>query len=128
MEGMLKVALAGVTGGLLCLILKKDTPALALAVTVAVVGLLSYWLLDAVEQVIGFMRNLSGLAGLEGGLFLPVIKCVGIAMVTRIAADLCRDARETAIASAVELAGTVISLFLTLPLFSALIKLVTSLI
>ena len=128
MEGMIKIALAGVVGGLLALILKKDTPALALVVTVAVVGVLSYWLIGAVEQVVAFMRDMSDLAGLSAGLFLPVIKCVGIAMVSRIAADLCRDAHETAIASAIELAGTVIALFLTLPLFTALVKLVTGLV
>ncbi len=37
-------------------------------------------------------------------LFLP-LKTAGIAVVTRIGADLCRDAGESAVASAVEMAG-----------------------
>ena len=128
MEGMIKIALAGMIGVTLCLVLKKDMPALALAITMAVVSVLCYFLLDALRQVLAFMRGLADMAGLADGLFLPVVKCVGIAVITRISSDLCRDAKETAVASAIELAGTAVALFLTLPLFTALINLVKSLI
>ena len=128
MEGMIKIAVAGVSGVLLCLILKKDTPGLALAVTVTVVSVLCFLLLSAVEQVLAFVRDMADLADLADGLFLPVIKCVGIAIVTKIASDLCRDAKETAIASTIELAGTGVALYLTLPLFTALVKLVRTLV
>jgi len=128
MEGMVKIALAGVTGALICLIIKKDTPGLALAVTVTVVSILCCFLLTAVEQVLAFIRDMADLAGLADGLFVPIVKCVGLAMVTKIASDLCRDAKETAIASAVEMAGTGIALFITLPLFTAVINLVKALV
>jgi stage III sporulation protein AD len=124
MEGVVKVALAGVVSAILCLALKKDTPALALAITAAAVSVLFYFLLTALTNVLGFVREMSGLAALTDGLLAPVIKCVGIAIVTRLAADLCRDAKETAVASAVELTGTVVALYLTLPLLRAVVGLV----
>ena len=125
---MIKIALAGVFGALLGLILKKDMPGFALAVTVTVVSVLCWLLLSAVEQVLSFLRGMAEMADLADGLFLPVIKCVGIAIVTRLASDMCRDAKETAIASAIELAGTAVALYLTLPLFTAVIKLVRTLV
>jgi stage III sporulation protein AD len=128
MEGVVKVALVGVLAAILCLALKKDTPALALTVTMAVVSVLFYFLLTAIESVMGFIQEMAGLAALAEGLLLPLIKCVGIAIVTRLAADLCRDAKETAVASAVELTGVVVSLYLTLPLLQAVVGLVRGLI
>lgn len=52
-------------------------------------------------------------------LFLPLLKTAGIAVVTRIGADLCRDAGESAVASAVEMAGAMGALLAVLPLMQA---------
>ena len=52
-------------------------------------------------------------------LFLPLLKTAGIAVVTRIGADLCRDAGESAMASAVEMAGAMGALLAVLPLMQA---------
>ena len=56
-----------------------------------------------------------------------MIKTLGIGVVTRIAADFCRDAREGALAGVVELAGTVLALAAVLPLMSAVLELLTQL-
>ncbi len=126
MEGIVKIAVAGVAGAIIALVLKKDIPELALAATLAVVMVLIYLLMDAVGQVLAFVKDMASMAEMSDGMLAPVLKCVGIAVITKIAADICRDARETAVASAIELAGVVVSLFLMLPLLRAVVKLIIS--
>mgnify|MGYP005922561411 CR=1 FL=1 len=53
---------------------------------------------------------------LESGLYLPVLRVVGIAALVRILAALCRDAGQSALAAKVELAGAVMALTAALPL------------
>ena len=45
----------------------------------------------------------------------------GIAIVTRLASDFCKDAKEGGLASAVELGGTALALAAALPLMTAVL-------
>lgn len=128
MTGLIKIAVIGILGALAAVALKKNGEEMALTLTLAVVAVLLSFTLSAMESVMDFFHRMEELAGLSSSLILPVVKTVGIAIVTKIAADICRDAKETAIASAVELAGVVIALYLTLPLLSAVVNMVTSLV
>ena len=46
----------------------------------------------------------------------PMLKCLGIAAASRLGADLCRDASQAALASAVELAGTLCAVAVSMPM------------
>ena len=59
---------------------------------------------------------------------MPVIKCLAIAIVTRFAADLCKDASQNATASAVELTGSVCGFAVILPLLWNVLRLIGGLI
>ena len=74
------------------------------------------------------MDKLMEAGGLSAQVVEPVMKTAGIAIVTRLAADFCRDAKEGGLASAVELAGTALALVTVLPLMSAVIEVLTGLI
>jgi hypothetical protein len=57
-------------------------------------------------------------------VFAPVIKCVGIGVTAKICGDLCRDASQSGIASAVELIGSAAAVYAALPLVSALMSMI----
>jgi stage III sporulation protein AD len=50
----------------------------------------------------------------------PMLKCLGIAAASRLGADLCRDASQSALASAVETAGNLCAAALAMPLIISL--------
>ena len=73
-------------------------------------------------------QRFSGLlsqCGLDSALYLPVCKAVGVAVVVRITAALCRDAGQSALAAKVEIAGAVLTLAVCLPLFEQVLDLIT---
>ena len=51
-----------------------------------------------------------------------VVKVLGIDYITDFAAQVCRDAGENGIASKVEMAGKVLIFYVSLPVFTSLIK------
>ena len=73
-------------------------------------------------------QRFSGLlsqCGLDSALYLPVCKAVGVAVVVRITAALCRDAGQSALAAKMEIAGAVLTLSVCLPLFEQVLDLIT---
>ena len=95
MEAVWQIVALGLLGAVLAALLKKHTPELALLLA-AVRGVREVW---------AFLEDLLAAVEISSTLFLPLLKTAGIAVVTRIGADLCRDAGESAVASAVEMAG-----------------------
>ena len=58
---------------------------------------------------------------------IPVLKSLGIALVTQMVSDTCRDAGENAMASKMELAGKVTIIIVALPLAQELLDIITGL-
>lgn len=56
-----------------------------------------------------------------------MFKVLGIALVTQIVADLCRDCGESALASQTEVAAKIIIVTLILPLFETVVKIISGL-
>ena len=79
---------------------------------------------DAVIEVARLAQNT---ANISPAVDMPVLKCVGIGVVTKIAADLCRDAGQSAAGGAVELVGAMSAVYVALPLLRTLLETLESL-
>ena len=128
MEIVIRAAAAAVVGSILALLLRKYTPELSLSVAI-VTGTVVVWIGASVcAKVTETLRSLAELGGVTAVYLTPVMKCVGIALVTQLASQICRDAQQGSAASAVELCGTVCALYVSLPLVDALLALVGKLV
>lgn len=127
MELVIQAAGVCVVGALLGLTLRRGSPevTLLLTLTTAVVVLLA--LAEPLRELLTLLDRLTERSGVSRGLFLPLYKTVGIAMVVKIGGGLCRDAGESALASVLELAGTVCALLTALPLLKAVLELLEEL-
>ena len=83
--------------------------------------------LGALESVRALLDELAQLAGLEPAVLAPVVKTVGVAIITRVTVEVCKDAGEGGIASFVEIAGAAVALYLALPLVRAVLTTITGL-
>lgn len=124
MTVIMKVAAVAIAGAILTMLLKKSTPEMGLALSLAVSLLaagMGAGLLEELGDVLELAREQTGLSGAVVG---PVYKCVGIGVITRLAADLCKDAGQGAVSSAVELCGSVCALTAALPLVRTLLQMI----
>ena len=93
----------------------------------AVCGVAAMVLMEPLEELRDFWEDAAAWGELPAELFTPLIKTVGIALLSRTGSDLCRDAGEGAIASVLETAGAVAAIAVSLPLFRAAWELLRSL-
>ena len=128
MSDIIKVAAAAIAAAVCAVVVRKQAPELGLALAVCAVAAILLYCSGALTAAMELMDKLVEAGGLSGQVVEPVIKTAGIAIITRLAADFCRDAKEGGLASAVELAGTALALVTVLPLMSAVVDLLTGLI
>lgn len=120
-----KAAAAAVFSAVVGLLLRRHHPEGALLLgAVTALGILSASLgvLDGLRE----LRELSGkMLGQDRELLIgPVLKCLSISIITRLAADLCRDASQNASAASVELAGSVCAMSTAAPLLLSVLKMI----
>ena len=120
----MKLAAIAVTAALCAVVVRKSAAELAAAIALAAGVILLGSVLSALEGVRAFMDELADLAGLSPALLTPVLKTVGISILTRFAAARCRDAGEGSIAAFVETAGAASALLVSLPLLRTVVDMV----
>ena len=127
MEQALQATCLCVLAAVLALVVKRGSPeaALLLVLGAAVAVLLS--LGQALREMVDFLEELGRCSGMPEGLMAPLYKVAGIAVVVKIGGGLCADAGESALAAAVETAGTVCALAAALPLLRTVMELLTEL-
>ncbi len=121
---LIKAAAAGAVGAVICLLIKKDSPGIALLLAAAAGMLIMYLALDVFADIMDFAGEISETAGVSKAVIAPVIKTVGIGILTRIASDICKDAGQGSIAASVELAGAVSAVYVALPLMKTTLRMI----
>ena len=82
----------------------------------------------SVAPVLDQIGSLLSSSGLSSQYAVILLKTLGICFLVEFAADSCRDAGESALASQVELAGKIAIVILSLPLFQKIASTAVSLI
>lgn len=128
MESIVKIAAIAVIAALCAVTVKKQVPELGLAIGLIAGALILGSSVAALKSAKELMETLADTAGLSPVVLTPVIKTVGIAIVTKLAAEICRDAKEGGIAAFVETAGAAGALFVALPLIEMVLSVITELV
>lgn len=121
MEVVGKMAALAVAAALCALVVRQSAREVGLVLSLAAGAIILTQALGAVEAIQSLMEELGDRAGLSPAVLDPVLKTVGIAVLTRVAAEVCRDAKESGIAAFVETAGAVMALYVALPLMRAVL-------
>ena len=115
-----------VIAALLGLVLRRSNPEITLLLALAAAAVLLA-LAEPLTELLRFLERLAEQSGVSRTLLTPLYKTVGIALVVKVGGGLCRDAGESALAAALEFAGTVCALLTALPLLRAVLELITEL-
>lgn len=121
MDIVIKASVIAIVSAVCCLLIKKSTPELAYILGAASAVSICSAAVFLGGKVIEFADNATEKSGLSPTVFMPVIKCVGIAVIVKIICGLCKDAGQAGIATAVEYLGAVAALYTALPLMESLL-------
>lgn len=113
---MIRIAAIAVSAVLCGAVLKKTSPELGIVLALGAGVLILWGIADGLGEIKEDMLRIVGLSGLEPELMVPVVKALGIAILTKITTEICRDAKEGGIAAVVEIAGASMALLIAVPL------------
>lgn len=75
------------------------------------------------RPIIELLKKLETLSGLSAAATAPMMKVTGIGILCQISGSVCEDAGEKTLSQAVQMAGSVLSVYVSLPLLSAVLDL-----
>lgn len=125
---MLKIAAVALTGLMLATLLKSVNKDISIYIILATVIIIFLAMIERLEEMFTFIQIIYEKVP-YGKTFFPVIlKVLAVSYITDFTAQLCRDAGEGTVASKVEMAGKVMIFCLAIPVLSAILELVGTLI
>lgn len=124
---MIPVAAIALMGGLSAVFLKREAAEIALLLSIATTILLLVVVGSAAAEILTLLRQLAQQASISEALLTPMLKVLGIEVVTNLVAHICRDAGEGGIAAAVELTGAICALYTSIPVIQAVLILIEEL-
>ncbi len=117
-----------VTASVLALTLRQTQPAYAMLLVLAAGAVLLFWAFKELIPLVGRVSALFDNGMIDSRYTSVLLKALAIAWLTRTAADICRDAGESALAAKAELGGQVLLLLCGLPLFEYAVSLLEGII
>ena len=111
----------------LTVLLRRYRPELAMGVGIVAGAIALLAVLKTVAPAVSQLQALLDGAALPQAYTAILFKALGICLLTQLTADACRDAGESALAAKAELAGKLLLLVLSLPLFEKITSLALSL-
>jgi stage III sporulation protein AD len=113
------VSIAGIAicAAVIAAMLRRYHQEYAVFLSIAAGILILLAILSNVSPAVKQINTLLSSAGLTADYAVILFKTLGICFLAQFAADACRDAGESALASNVELAGKIAIVVLSLPLF-----------
>lgn len=126
MDKMVFVIILAPVIAVLMLVVKRENPAMALAICLFAGIVVLTYALNMWQQVSFVFDELMTSMNINLEWVEPVLKVGGIAIAVRIASEVCRDAGENGLAAKVELYGIIAVLVIAMPLLSYILQLLSS--
>lgn len=124
MELFLQASAAALLGVILCLMLSKQGKATGLLLSIAVCCMLCLIALNYLDPVMDFLNRLEQIGGLDGNMVTVLLKAAGIGFLSEIAGLVCADAGNSSLGKGLQILGSAVILWLSIPLFQGLLELI----
>ncbi len=125
---ILKISFLGIMTALLYTLIRNIKPEIAPLVVLAGAATVLVIVSERLLEVTGSVNEMMKLAGIEKENVSMLMKALGICVVTQFAADICYDNSCSSLAAAVELAGRVGAIIISMPMLKTVAELAIGLI
>ena len=123
MEQFYKITALALVTTVLTLVVRRQEKDFALLLTMAGCAMAGMVLFTFLEPVLDFLVTLQTLGDLSGDILLILLKAVGVGLVAEIAGMVCADGGNASLGKVIQLVGSAVILWLSLPIFQMLMDL-----
>lgn len=124
MEPFWKAAALALIAGVLSLTLKNQDKEYGLLLSIVACLMVTAITVTYLKPVYAFLKELETLGDLRGDMLAILIKALGVGLASEIASMICTDAGNASLTKAIQLLGGAVILYLSVPMFSALMDLI----
>ena len=124
MELIFKAAAVSLMAAVVGLIIRRYNPEISVLLSPCTVVMIGIAAMSFAGELKTFVKSVKTIVGTSDVLIAPILKCVAIAIVTKLTTELCKDSSQSASAAAVELAGTVCAMSVAMPLIMSVLKMI----
>lgn len=112
-----------VIAAILVLTLKSHCREIASVLAIAVCCMAVLTAISYLQPVLAFLETLEKLGGMDSSMVKTLLKVTGIGILGEVSRLICKDAGNESMGKSIQLLGTAVILYLSIPLFTALIEL-----
>lgn len=116
---LIRIGVLGITAAILILILKAYRPEIGLQISLVFGAIVMISLAGQIRGIIDLIGMYLDRANISGVYITSLLKIIGMAYIAEFAAESCRDAGQSAIASKVELAGKILIILTAIPVVTS---------
>ena len=124
MEGI-KVIMAALAGVFLAAVLKSVKSEMTMLVAAGVSVFILFYILSGLSVIVEQLKMLQGYIGISGKYIGILVKMIGISYMTQLAADICRDNGQSAVAGQLEVCCKITIAALGMPVVLTVFEVVT---
>lgn len=106
------------------LALEKQGKDFSVLLTMAACCMAALTAFTYLEPVLDFLWELEAMADLQGDMLGILLKAVGIGLVAELAAVVCADGGNASLGKQLQMLGSAVILYLSLPVFRSLLSLI----
>lgn len=100
-------------------VIKEHKPEYAIVVQVASLVFVGFIVLSYVGDLLDTTKNIAELSNINVDFFVLLIKALGVAILTKMAIEVCNDGNNKTLAFGVELGGKIVILSMCIPMIKA---------
>ncbi len=128
MDLFFKICAAVLLVSVVSLLIEKKEKDLTLVLTICTCCCIGICLVTFLQPVIRFVESLKNLAAMDSQSLEIVFKVVAIGLIAEISSLICQDAGKSALGKMLQASATAMILWISLPLFTKMMDLITQII
>lgn len=118
---LLKIIVIAIVSGIFATVLKKNSGEMSLLLSLASGVMIGILFLRFLKPILEFLEELRELSGLDKTYLEPVLKCLGIGILSQICVNICIDSGQSTTGKMIEMSACILCLYLAIPLFRSVI-------
>lgn len=126
MENYIKILAIALITVILIQILSKKGQDISVLLSITVCSMILMAMLPFLDRIFDFVRKIQAIIHMDPENISILFKAVGIGLLTEIVSLICADGGNGALCKTVQLVGTAVILWLSIPVFTSLLDLVIS--
>lgn len=121
---IMQIVAIGIITAVLAITVKKQSPDMAVIISLAGSILIFFIILPMFSGVIGILSRIEKQINIDKAYIVIVLKVIGVAYVAEFGSQMCVDAGETGLASKIEMGGKIIIMVLSAPVIVSLLDMI----